>query len=230
MPDKTHQRILILGGTEEAAEISRSLAARDDVLAITSLAGRTSHPQNIAGPCRIGGFGGAAGLARYLLEQDIDLVIDATHPFARRISANAVEACHIAEVPLDVRLRPPWQQKPGDRWIEVKDLKEAAAALPANARAFLALGSQHLQAFHGRSDVHFIIRMIEAPDGALPFADYELVIGRPGETGEAERALFEPRSVTHLVCRNSGGRRGYAKIEAARAMDIAVIMIARPDA
>lgn len=220
------EKILILGGTTEAAERAATLARNGHEI-VTSLAGRTSEPRPVAGELRIGGFGGAEGLAEYLKCEGFDRLIDATHPFARQISKNADIAAKRAGLPLDTVTRPPWEKRPGDRWIEVDTLAAARDAIPEGARVLLALGSQHIAGFAIRRDVHFLVRMIDPPSSPLPLADYELAIARPGETTEAETALLKAHAISHIVCRNSGGP-AYAKIEAARDLNLPVIMVSRP--
>lgn len=225
-PADRRETILILGGTAEAAAIARRLVdAGADV--VTSLAGRTSNPAPLPGSIRIGGFGGAEGLARYIAENGITRVIDATHPFANRISQNARLACAAAGISLERPERPAWEKQPGDNWIDVESLDRAAAALPAGARAFLALGRQHLAAFEGRPDCRFVVRMVDPPEKPLGFAGYDLILGKPSVNPEEEADLFRAHRVTHLVCRNSGGEAGYGKILAARSMGLPVVMVRR---
>jgi precorrin-6A/cobalt-precorrin-6A reductase len=230
MPDRTgpQETILILGGTREAAALARELvAAKPDARIITSLAGRTKEPAPLAGEVLTGGFGGVDGLARYLQENRVTRLIDATHPFARQISANAVEAASIAGVPLEIRTRKPWARQPGDTWIGVETLEQARDAIPPRARALLALGSQHIGLFASRDDVHFVVRMIDPPATPLDLPDHALVLGRPGETAAVETMLLIAHAITHIVCRNSGGTAAYAKIEAARDLGLPVIMVRR---
>ncbi len=225
-PADRRETILILGGTAEAVAIARRLVeAGADV--VTSLAGRTSNPAPLPGRIRSGGFGGAEGLARYIAENGIAKVIDATHPFANRISQNARLACAMAGIPLERPERPAWERQPGDDWIEVESLDEAAAALPAGARVFLALGRQHLAAFESRPDCHFVVRMVDPPEKPLGFADYDLILGKPSADPEEEADLFRAHRITHLVCRNSGGEAGYGKIVAARTLELPVVMVGR---
>ncbi|OCW57621.1 cobalt-precorrin-6A reductase [Hoeflea olei] len=224
------ETILILGGTREAAELAKELVAtRPEVRIITSLAGRTREPAPLAGEVRTGGFGGIDGLARYLEENAVTRVIDATHPFARQISLNAVEACRMSGVPLEIRTRTPWQRQPDDTWIEVDTLQAACDAIPPRARVLLALGSQHIGVFASRADVHFVVRMIDPPKTPLALPDHALVLGRPGDTPAVETMLLIAHSITHIVCRNSGGTAAYAKIEAARQLGLPVILIGRDD-
>ncbi|MEQ8306750.1 MAG: cobalt-precorrin-6A reductase [Hoeflea sp.] len=226
--DQPRETVLILGGTREAADLARQLVAdRPHARIITSLAGRTKEPAPLAGEVRTGGFGGAEGLARYIKENGITQLIDATHPFARQISANAVEAARLAGVPFEIRTRTPWAKQPGDNWIEVETLEEARDAIPEGARVLLALGSQHIGLFSSREDVHFVVRMIDQPEEPLSLPDHTLVLGRPGGSAAVETMLLIAHSITHIVCRNSGGKAAYAKIEAARQMGLPVIMVKR---
>jgi precorrin-6A/cobalt-precorrin-6A reductase len=218
-------RILILGGTREAARQAEELSRSADVT--TSLAGRTKEPAPLAGVVRSGGFGGIEGLARYLAENSITRVIDATHPFARTISANAIEACRIAGVPLEIVTRPQWQEQPGDNWTEVASIKAAVKALPADARVLLALGRQHIEPFAARTDCHFVIRMVDPPQTLLAFAHHDLVLAKPSSDPEDEKWLMQHHRISHVVSRNSGGDGAYAKIIAARDLGLPVIMIAR---
>ncbi|KXF76926.1 cobalt-precorrin-6X reductase [Paramesorhizobium deserti] len=221
-----HPTILILGGTTEAAELARRLASLP-VRVITSLAGRTRDPAKLAGEVRSGGFGGAEGLAGYIQAEDVTIVVDATHPFATRISPNAAKAAKLAGRPLIRLERPAWQKTEGDDWHEVASLEEAASAIPPSARVLLALGRQHIAVFSSRPGVHFVVRMIDPPETPLGLASHQLVLARPGKA-EDEEAFLQDRRITHIVCRNSGGTASYAKLEAARNLKIPVILIARP--
>lgn len=224
------ETILILGGTREAADLAKELVTeKSGARIITSLAGRTKEPAPLAGEVRTGGFGGVEGLVRYIEENAVTRLIDATHPFARQISANAVEAARDAGVPLDIRTRKPWSRQPGDTWIEVENLEAARDAIPPGARVLLALGSQHIGLFATREDVHFVIRMIDKPEQLLELPDHALVLGRPGDSAATETMLLIAHSITHIVCRNSGGKAAYAKIEAARELGLPVIMVRRSD-
>ena len=221
------ERILILGGTREAARLAERLVAEGHDVT-TSLAGRTLEPTPLAGQVRTGGFGGAEGLADHLARQGIERLVDATHPFAANISANAKRAAAEAGVPLDVRLRPPWEPGPGDRWEPVPSLEAAAKALPAGARVLLALGSQHLAPFAARADVSFVVRMIDPPAAPLPFADHTLLLARPSSDPDEEVELLRAHRIDRIVCRNSGGEGAYAKLVAARRLSVPVTMIERP--
>jgi len=223
-----NETVLILGGTREAAQLAaRLVAEHPGWRVISSLAGRTNAPAALPGETRIGGFGGAQGLATYLRAEGVTRLIDATHPYATAISANARRAARLAGVPLEVVTRKPWARQAGDDWTEVASLEAARDALPAGARVLLAIGSQHVAAFAGRPDVFFLARMVDPPATPLPLAEHEVIAAPPGDA-EAETALLREKRISHIVCRNSGGDAGYAKIEAARKLGVCVVMIGRP--
>lgn len=217
--------MLILGGTAEAAKLSTAFQAHP-VQAITSLAGRTTNPVAISGTVRTGGFGGAEGLASYLASKQINLLIDATHPYATRISQNAVKASKIARIPLLRLERPAWEKKDGDNWVDVVSEAQAAAMIPAGERVFLALGRQHIEPFAERDDVQFVMRMIDPPEVKLP-RECTIILAKPGNY-EAEKQFLSQRKIGLIVSRNSGGNISYAKIKAARDLAIPLMMIVRP--
>lgn len=229
MPGIDAPHLLILGGTAEAAQLAEAAVERyGATLAVTSsLAGVTRAPKPVAGALRVGGFGGVSGLADWL--RRVDMVVDATHPFATRISANSRAACVAERVPRLVLSRPFWQRKTGDRWRVVSDLDSAAALLPdMSKRAFLSVGSQRLEAFSGLRDVHFVVRMIDPPVTALNLSRYSVVLGRGPFDVAAERDLLHRERIDTVVSRNSGGTATYAKIAAARMLNLPVVMIAPP--
>lgn len=222
-------RILILGGTTEARQLAAHLAARNDVAVTVSLAGRTAHIVEHDAPTRIGGFGGAEGLAAHLREERIDILVDATHPYATEISANAARAAAATGTPLLALRRPPWAPVAGDDWREVADEAEAVVALgAAPRRVFLALGRKELAPFATAPQHFYLVRSVDpvTPPLAVPHAAYLLERGPFSEAGD--RALMETHRIGILVCRNSGGDAGYAKVAAARALRLPVLMIARP--
>ena len=225
-------KILILGGTRNARDLAIALTTSSSVTReldiLTSLAGRTSEPDRTFGKTRIGGFGGASGLATYLTNEKFDLLIDSTHPFASQISQNALIAAQSAGIPRLVLNRPKWERQPADNWIDCDDLDQAARILPAGATAFLALGHQYLDRFSHREDVNFIARMIDRPKSGIPLKNHELVLAKPSHVAREEADLFTRYKISHLVCRNSGGGLIYAKIEAARSLKLPVLMIKRP--
>lgn len=221
-------RILILGGTTEARQLAERLAERGGREITVSLAGRVSEIVPHPVPVRIGGFGGVDGLAAYLEADGIDLLIDATHPFADRMSRNAVAASVKAGVPLLALRRPPWTRVGGDRWTEVNGVREAVAALgEARRRVFLALGRQEIDAFARAPEHFYLVRSIDRiADRFLGDAVY---IEARGPFREAdERALMAVHRIDTVVARNSGGDAGYAKIAAARALGAEVILIRPP--
>jgi precorrin-6A/cobalt-precorrin-6A reductase len=223
------KKILILGGTAEARALAERLAGRGDLDVTASLAGRTAAPARQAVPVRRGGFGGAAGLADYLQRERIDALIDATHPYASVISANAVAAARTARVPLIALQRLPWTPIAGDRWIEVDDVSAAVEALgPTPRRVLVTLGRNELAPLQSAPQHHYLIRSVDPVDPplALPHAHY--VTGRGPFAAAAERALMSEDRIDVVIAKNSGGAATYGKIEAARALGIAVIMLRRP--
>lgn len=221
--------ILILGGTAEARALAAALAGRDDIAATLSLAGRTAAPAPQPVPVRRGGFGGVEGLARYLGEERIDLLIDATHPYAAVISANAAEAARASGVKLLALRRSPWQKAAGDRWIEVETIDAAVQATgEAPRRVFLTLGRKELRPFEAAPQHSYLVRSVDPVDPplAVPRADY--IVAR-GPFSEAEdRALLEAHRIETIVAKNSGGEATYGKIAASRKLGLTVIMLKRP--
>jgi precorrin-6A/cobalt-precorrin-6A reductase len=221
-------RALILGGTGDANRLADAFV-REHIDAIYSYAGRTRIPLGHSLPTRIGGFGGATGLADFIREQGITHVVDATHPFAAEMSRHAVEACAATGIPLLALERAPWVCESGDHWIEVADIEAAVAALPEKrACVFLAIGRQHIAPFAVKPQHVYILRFVDAPDVALPLADAEVIVSRGPFTRDGDRELMRSRGIGFLVARNSGGTGARAKIDAARELGLPVIMIARP--
>jgi precorrin-6A/cobalt-precorrin-6A reductase len=224
------RHILILGGTGDAARLAHLAVEAFGADAVTtSLAGVTREPAPLPGRVRTGGFGGAEGLAAYLKEHAVDRLVDATHPFAATISAHAVEAAADTGVPRLVLSRPPWRRQPTDRWIEVDDMHEARYALDDQANVvFLAVGRKELAQFKDLWGFRFHIRLVEEPDRVLPVNDYSLTIARGPFTIEGETELFQREKIRTVVAKASGGESGYAKIAAARALGLPVILVRRP--
>lgn len=220
--------ILILSGTAEANKLAAQLhKIHKDWRIISSLAGRTQNPKLPIGETRIGGFGGVEGLIDYISKQSVDKIYDATHPFALNISKNASQAAKMSGIDYERIERAPWEKTKDDNWIEVDSIQESADRLPENATAFLALGRQYIDAFEHRTDCHFIVRMVDHPDD-VPLGSYEIIQGLPNSAACDEQKLFTLHNITHLITRNSGGEKSYAKIIAARDAQIPVIMIKRP--
>lgn len=220
-------RILLLGGTADALAMAAELV-RAGLPAVYSVAGRTEAPALPALPCRSGGFGGAAGLAAYLREAGITHVVDATHPFAAQMSRNAVAACAAAGLPLIALERAPWAPGPGDRWRSFPGLPEIAAALPqAATRIFLAIGRQNLDLFAAHPQHHYLLRLVDPPQG-LPLARAEVVVSKGPFTAEGDLALMRAHRTELVIAKNAGGAAASAKLEAARTLGIPVWLAERP--
>jgi precorrin-6A/cobalt-precorrin-6A reductase len=222
-------KILILGGTTEARELAARLAGAPGYRITLSLAGRTENPAAHPVPVRIGGFGGAEGLATHLGAEGIDLLVDATHPFAARISANAAEAARAANVPLLGVRRPGWTRREGDRWTEVASVAECVAALgPEPRRVLVTLGRQELGPLEAHPHHFYLIRSVDPVDPPLdlPDADYLLARGPFGE--DEERRLLLDHRIDAILSKNSGGAATHGKIAAARALGIEIVMVRRP--
>ncbi len=224
----TSPRILILGGTSDASELATRLAVKADLTVISSLAGRVSQPRLPVGIVRVGGFGGVTGLVSYLVDEKIEVVIDATHPFASKISGNAELACNTLGVPLIAMERPPWEPMEQDCWHIVPDAHTAASMVNhKHNRVFLSIGRQELGAFSNCEDAWFLIRTIDEPDDKLP-AHSKLFLKRGPFHLNDELQMLRDESINMIVSKNSGGTATYSKIEAARALQIPVVMIDRP--
>lgn len=221
-------RVLLLGGTTEASQMARILADAD-MDAIFSYAGRTASPRQQPLPVRIGGFGGVEGLEAYLREARITHVIDATHPFAARMSTNAVQACNKMGIPLLAFERAPWERQEGDNWLRVADESAAAVALPVTpARVFLAIGRQVINTFVQCPQHEYLLRLVDPPERPLPLPRATVIIARGPFTLEGDRAVMETHGITHVVAKNAGGIGARSKLDAARALGLPVILIDRP--
>lgn len=196
--------------------------------AVYSYGGRTRAPADQPLPTRIGGFGGVSGLADYIRREGITHVIDATHPFAAEMSRNAVQACAETGTSLIALERAPWAKAPGDNWIEVADVNAAVAALPeAPANVFLAIGRQHIAPFAARPQHAYTLRFVDPPEAPLPFSA-DVIVSRGPFTLQGELEMMRTRGIAWIVARNSGGDGARAKIDAARALGLPVIMISQP--
>jgi precorrin-6A/cobalt-precorrin-6A reductase len=221
-------RILILGGTQEGFQLADTLAEMAGIEVISSLAGRTRAPKMPRGAVRTGGFGGAEGLTRYLRDERITHLINATHPFAEEISAHAVSAAQDTGIPLMRLLRPAWSAQRDDRWVAARHAAEAAELCRREGgRIFLTLGSGEIAAFAHVHNAHFLVRTIDAPD-ELPLRDYRTIAARGPFSLQDELSLLAEHHIGLVVAKNSGGQATYAKVEAARRLGLPIVMIERP--
>ena len=223
-------RVLVLGGTTEARQLYGLLERQAARFHTTvSLAGVTRAPVLPALDVRIGGFGGAEGLREWLVAQRIDAVVDATHPFATRISGNAVRACTQARVPLLRVERPGWTPVAGDRWAIVPDMEAAARALgTAPRRVLLTVGRKDLLSFAAAGPHDWLLRSVDRPDGSLLPTGCRVLLARGPFDEAGEAALLRHERIDVVVTKNSGGSATYAKLAAARRLGVAVVMVARP--
>ncbi len=219
--------LLLLGGTAEGRALADALAAAR-LPAVVSLAGAVRQPAPLALPTRIGGFGGEEGFAAYLATNGITAVIDATHPFAERISRRSAAVCAARNLPYLRVERPGWEPGPGDRWTWIATEEEAAQHVPPGATVFLATGRQTLGRFANLVGRRVFCRQIDPPAEAFPFADGAFVVGRPPFSRADEVALFRRLGVDVLVVKNAGGAASRSKLDAARDLGLPVLMIRRP--
>lgn len=220
-------RVLVLGGTAEARSLAKALVSKG-VPVISSLAGRVQNPRLPVGEVRIGGFGGVDGLREWLADHHIHAVVDATHPFAARITSNAVSACERAGVPLIRLARPAWTPGPGDRWTSVPDI-DAAAVVVADrgGRVFVTTGRQDVAAFAAVTNAWFLIRVVDPPEGPLP-PDHQILRSRGPYGLDDEQALLAEHRISLLVTKNSGGELTRAKLTAAAEAGLEVVVVERP--
>ncbi|MGY6411974.1 MAG: cobalt-precorrin-6A reductase [Alkalilacustris sp.] len=220
--------LLILGGTTEASALA-ALVAERGLSATLSLAGRVERPGAQPVPMRVGGFGGVDGLAAWLRGHGITHVVDATHPFAAQMSRNAVAACARTGVPLVALTRPAWMPEPGDRWRAVPDIAGAACALAGpSRRVMLAVGRMHLAAFAAQPQHFYLLRLVDPTTEPVPLPDHHALVSRGPFTEGDDQALMEAHRIDLVVAKNAGGTGARAKIDAARALGLEVVMIDRP--
>lgn len=220
--------LLLLGGTTEATALAH-LIAKTGMKATISYAGRVERikPQPI--PKRIGGFGGVEGLCDFLEKEKITHLIDATHPFAAQMSENAIAACQKTQTPLLALTRAPWHQQPDDKWHHVTDIASAVSFLDRPARrVMLAIGRMHLDSFTIHPQHHYLLRLVDEPEVAPQFPHCDIVVSRGPFTKRNDMALLSAHDIDLVIAKNAGGKGAYAKIEAARALGLEVVMIDRP--
>ncbi len=226
-------RLLVLAGTAEARELCHLLVAEPAIDVTASLAGllatNTSYPVTV----RTGGFGGAAGLATFLRSSKVDILVDATHPFASRISLNAAHAASQTDTTLLRLVRPEWRKRASDHWTDCLDVQEAFDLLPARARVLAALGSGLLRQssrhrLRWRADIRVIVRVFDSSNLGKLSDNCTVVVATRLADLATEMKFLRDRRITHLVCRNSGGRFGQVKLDAAAALGVPVLMIRRP--
>ncbi|NVJ92041.1 MAG: cobalt-precorrin-6A reductase [Methylocystaceae bacterium] len=227
MPAK---KLLILGGTGEAAELAREVVQMMPQLDVTvSYFGVTGHQPELPCHTRVGGFGGPEGLIAYMTQEGVNFLIDATHPFAEKISMSAYVASNALQCPVLAFKRPPWVPQLKDKWLEVANMADAVEAVERLGKeTFLTIGVKELSAFADIPDVNFLVRLMNEPKEKLPLTNYKTVIGRPPFDVEDDRKLIRDHRIRLLVTKNSGGDQTKSKLEAARLEGIAVIMIERP--
>lgn len=223
-------RVLVLGGTSEASRLAGLLAGRSDIDSVLSFAGRTKAPLAPPIPFRIGGFGGVEGLVSYLAQHRIDILVDATHPYAEQMSRHAAFAAERAGVPLVTLSRPPWRPEEGDRWTQASDMAQAADALGrASKRVFLTVGRLQLEAFAAAPQHFYLIRAIDALDPPPNLPRHRVIAGRGPFALEAEERLLREEKIDVIVTKNSGGEAVFAKILAARRLGLPVVIVERPE-
>lgn len=222
-------KLLILGGTTEASALASWLSGRTDFDALLSYAGTTRNPRPPPIAYRVGGFGGATGLAAFLRAGGFTLMIDATHPFAARMKRNAAEAAGMAGIPLLGILRPAWREQQGDDWVRVPDMADAANALgDTPRRVLLTIGQKDLAAFRLAPAHHYIVRSVDPPDDDSLPPSHEVIAARGPFRLADELALLRRTGVSVLVTKDSGGTATADKLEAARLLGVRVVMIDRP--
>ena len=219
--------VLVLGGTAEARRLAELLTGTAEARVVVSLAGHTTDATPLPCPVRIGGFGGAEGLAAHLCATSVDVLVDATHPFAATMPVNATRAAHIVGIPYLRLVRPPWERQPGDRWIDAADLHDARRRLIEHGarRVLLTTGRRDLAPFASLPDIHFVVRSIEDPD-PMPLVAATLIRARGPFDAPAEAKLLRDHNIDTVVTKNAGGPG--AKLVAARRAGIVVVMVPRP--
>ncbi len=222
------RNILLIGGTREAVLINEKLASRSDMKLVTSLAGRTKYPDNLSGEVLKSGFIAHDGMAAFMKKRAIDLVIDASHPYAVQISRKASDICDELGIRYLRYERPAWQEEPGDRWIRVSSVEEAVREAASFSRLFLSIGRQEVSAFESLSPDLVLLRSVEPVSFTLPNGEVRHILEKGPFDLENEIRLLKEHNIQALVSKNSGGKAVYPKIEAARSLGLPVILLDRP--
>lgn len=219
--------VLVLGGTAEARRLAELLADAPETRVVVSLAGHTTDPVPLPCPVLTGGFGGVDGLAAHLRAANVDVLVDATHPFSATMPMNAARASALVDIPCLRLVRPPWKRQRGDSWIDAADLRDAARRLVDRGarRVLLTTGRRDLAPFASLPDIHFVVRAVEEPEPML-LLDATVIRERGPFDVAAEEALLHDRDIDTIVTKNAGGPD--AKLVAARRANIAVVMVRRP--
>ncbi|MBU2866344.1 cobalt-precorrin-6A reductase [Pacificibacter marinus] len=221
--------ILLLAGTAEARNLAGYMKDAG-IACIASLAGATRHPMDLGVPTRIGGFGGAEAFEAFLIGENITAVIDATHPFADKITARTAQICKARDLPYLRFERAQWISRTGDSWHRADTYADLDRLIPKGARVFVATGRQSLDHYGPLQDRHLMCRVIDAPTEPFPLGTGEWIIGRPPFSEAHERDMFARLKPDWLVVKNAGGAGGKTKLAAARALGIQVAMMTRPEA
>lgn len=220
------KRVLVLAGSSEARDLIGEIS--DSYKVIASLAGVTRAPLDLGCETRVGGFGGVSGLVAYLRDARIDILVDATHPFAAQMTDHAAQATALAGVARIVLQRSGWEPDIGDNWIFVDNFEEVAKIIPEGSTVFLGTGRQTLGDFSNMVNRRLLCRVIDPPQGPFPFAGGRFVVGRPPFSIAEEVTFFQAKSVDWLVVKNAGGARSRSKLDAARQLGLPVVMQRRP--
>ncbi|MCR8725191.1 cobalt-precorrin-6A reductase [Frigidibacter sp. ROC022] len=221
-------RLLLLGGSAEAAVLAKRLAGQPGLASILSLAGATRDPAPQPLLLRVGGWGSAAAQADWMRREAIGAVIDATHPFAARIGPRTAAICAAAGLPYLRLLRPGWVAGPGDRWTRIPGPEAAAEVIPETATVLLATGRLSLPGLSGLAGRRLYCRIVDPPTAAFPYPPGAWLQGRPPFTEAGERRLLRDLGIDWIVAKDSGGAGGWPKLAAARALDLPVALIDRP--
>ncbi len=221
-------KLLLLAGSGEARRLAQHFSTMEGLDPVASLAGTTREPLDLEIPTRVGGFGGRVGFEAFLEAEEIAAVLDATHPFAGRISRRTADVCRNRKLPYLQVLRPEWVPQSGDNWIFIDNESEAVDYIPKGATVFLGTGRQTLMRYANLAGRTLICRRIDTPRHAFPFENGEYLVGRPPFSVEQEVELFTRRKIDWLVVKNAGGELSRTKLEAARRLGLPVLMINRP--